>query len=166
MAHRRGSFEKKISYTHWTTFSVSSLAFGAGVTGVLVSAAQHERETLLRIRGESMIYADGAQAPGALTVVAAGLILVPEGTGTTVLWSPFTDGDAPWIWSGFYHIGHEEAVTDVLQVPQLPGARDVIDNKAMRILRNQEVQAVWENVTLGGAVTINAMMGGRILTGK
>ncbi len=112
-----------------------------------------------------MVYADGTQAPGGLATVGVGFILVPEGTGTTVLWSPFTDGDAPWIWAGYYSIGYEEPVTDVVSVQALSGVRDTIDSKSMRIIRNQEVQMVVENVSVGSAMNINLSTSGRALFG-
>jgi len=97
--------------------------------------------------------------------VTAGLILVPEGTGTTVLWSPFTDGDAPWIWYDSSLLAYEEMVTDVVDIPLMTASRRVIDNKAMRIIRNQEVQFVVENTTIGSAASCNARVAGRVLSG-
>ncbi len=161
----RGRHGKKIDYTHWTLWGNSALALSAGSVASSLFAAQHEPETLLRMRGEVMVYADGNQAPGGLATIGVGFILVPEGTGTTVLWSPFTDGDAPWIWTGYYAIGYEEPVIDVVDIPSLSGVRDVIDSKAMRIVRNQEIQMVTENVSVGSAMNINLTSSGRALFG-
>ncbi len=163
MARRRSG--KKIDFVHWTTASQQFLGQAAGVAAKTLLSAQHEPETLLRMRGEAVGYADGAQAPGGLAAVTLGIIAVPEGTGTTVLWAPFSDGDAPWIWFGFYHVGYEEMVTDVVDVPGMTSFRWPIDNKAMRILRNQEVQVVIENTTLATAVSVNASVAVRILAG-
>ena len=155
---------KKIDYTHWTGFSGSTLVFSAGVVGLTVATAAHQPETLLRTRGEIVVYPDATQGPGALAVIDVGMILVPEGTGTTVLWSPRTDADAPWLWYGSYHAVYEEMVTDVIAAQDVV-IRDVIDSRAMRIVRNQEIQLVWENTTIGGAVTVNSAVSGRFLTG-
>ncbi len=152
MANRRG---KKIDYTHWTYSAWVSLAQGVGTSvGATVFAAQHQPETLLRFRGNHVGFLDGAGAPGEFLEVGVGLILVPEGTGSTVLWSPIADGDAPWIWVDYYHLAHEELVVDVVDV-QLGSYRSSIDNKAMRIIRNQEVQVVTEVSNLSSGSDIN-----------
>jgi len=164
MARRRSA--KKIDFVHWTGFSDTELAFTAGTAAATLAAAQHEPETIMRIRGNIMAYTDGALSPGGLVSLAVGFILVPEGTGTTVLWSPFTDPDAPWIWIECFNVGYEEAVIDVVDVPGITSYRSVIDNKAMRISRNQEVQVVYENTTLDAAMTVNIAVAGRFLSGK
>ncbi len=133
--------------------------------GVNIFAAAHEPETILRVRGEYAAYLDGAATPGIRVAVTAGLILVPEGTGTTVLWAPGDDPDAPWLWYDAATLAHEEMVIDVLAIPGMSYVRRVIDNKAMRITRNQEVQFVVQNVSLGTASSINATISGRILSG-
>ena len=138
MARRRSG--KKIDFVHWTGFSGNVLALSAGTIAVNVFAAQHDPETLMRLRGELTAFIDGLETTGVAFQVSVGLILVPEGTGTTVLWSPFTDADAPWIWYDTMLLAYEEYVTDVLIAPGMPNVRRVIDNKAMRIIRNQEVQ--------------------------
>jgi len=164
MARRRTG--KKIDFVHWTTSFASVLGQGSGAAARTLLAAQHLPETLMRMRGESVVYLDGAQAPPQLVIVEVGIILVPEGTGTTVLWSPTADGDAPWIWWDTYFIGHEEYVTDALQSVMINGARRVVDSKAMRIVRNQEVQYVVENTAIIGVENINAMCSVRVLAGK
>ena len=160
---RRG---KKIDFVHWTGFAVHSSGLSAGTAAATAIGAQHLPETLLRIRGEYTTSIDGAGAPGRFCTMATGLILVPEGTGTTVLWSPLTDADAPWIWYDFSVIGHEEMVADVIAVQNLLGFRRVIDNKAMRIVRNQEMQVVFENTTVQSACVTNTSVVGRMLAGK
>ncbi len=163
MARRRSG--KKIDFVHWTGFSQAITAQAAGTAAFLLAAAQHLPETLLRIRGEWVSYLDGTTAPGVLLDVAMGFILVPEGTGSTVLWSPFTDSDAPWIWWDCMTLGYEELVTDVVDIPAISGGRRVIDNKAMRIVKNMELQVVLENTTILTADSVNANVCGRILTG-
>ncbi len=163
MARRRGG--KKIDFTHWTPASGEFLAFSAGAVGRLMLAAQHEPETILRTRGNLLAYIDGTQTPGALTLVAVGMVLVPEGTGTTVLWSPLVDGDAPFFWYETFYIGYEEGVTDVIDVPALSSFSAVVDSKAMRINRQHEVQMVAEQITVGSALSINIVLTTRILSG-
>ena len=163
MARRRSG--KKIDFVHWTYGSFQTSGFGAGVVGATVLAAQHLPETLLRIRGEWIGFVDGASAPGTLASIGIGLIHVPEGTGSTVLWSPITDGDAPWIWVDYALIGYEEMVVDVVDVPTLSAVRRVIDSKAMRITKNSELQFVAENATVSSAVTMSIAGQARVLSG-
>ena len=153
MARRRGA--KKIDFTHWAGASASASAMAAGTVGATLFSAQHLSETLLRLRGNFVAYIDGVQAPTLQAAFGVGIILVPEGTGTTVTWSPLADPDAPWIWTDCFRLGYEEMVADVIDVPGLSIYRSIIDNKAMRIVRNQELQFVAENVTILSAVTAN-----------
>ena len=157
---------KKIQYTHWTYGSFKFEAISAGVAGVTLFSAIHEPETVLRFRGEWVAHLDSVATPGLATAATVGMILVPEGTGTTVLWSPVTDGDAPWMWWDVIHMAYEEYVVDVIHDTQMTSGRRVIDSKAMRIARNQEVQIVLENVTLGSADAVNVYGSGRCLVGK
>ncbi len=162
---RRGH-AKKIDTVHWAYGSFSALAFSAGTVAANVLAAQHLPETLLRIRGEWICSLDGTQAPGVAVSIAVGLILVPEGTGTTVLWSPITDGDAPWIWWDTMGIEYQELVTDVIGAQAVMAGRRVIDSKAMRRVRNTELQFVAENATIGGAADVDIIGSARILAGS
>ncbi len=162
MPRRRSG--KKIDFVHWTPLQESFLAQAAGSAAVTAHAAQHDPETLLRFRGTMICGLDGALGPASMVQVGLGLILVPEGTGTTVLWSPSTDGDAPWIYYSQFFLTHEESVTDVLESGS-PSFREIIDNKAMRIVRNQEVQLVIENVTISGSASVNLGITGRTFWG-
>ena len=105
---RRSGFEKKIQSVHWTHGVFVEPNLAAGVAASLVLAAQHLSETLMRIRGEWIAAFNGALAGGEGVFVTCGLIQVPEGTGSTVLWSPLTDGDAPWIWRDVFHLLYNE----------------------------------------------------------
>ena len=158
--------QKKIGVTHWTVGSAARAALSAGTGANTVLAAQHLPETLLRTRGEILVFADATQAPGGGVGITCGLILVPEGTGSTVLWSPSTDGDAPWIWWDTFAIAYEEMVTDVIALEGCAYARRVIDSKAMRHNRNQELQFVIENSTITSAMSVNAFMEVRVLAGS
>ncbi len=163
MARRKSG--RKIDFTHWTGFSGVSLGQAAGSVGFALLPALHDPETLLRTRGEYVAWLDGAPAVGDAVLVSLGIILVPEGTAATVLWSPFTDADAPWIWYDNATLAYEEPVTDVIDIPLMTAVRRVIDNKAMRVVRNQELQFVIENTTIGTAQGINVSMAGRFLLG-
>ncbi len=167
MAHRRSGFAKKIDNVHWTGLSAVWAAQTAGSTGRAGLAAQHLPETLLRFRGEWGTTLVGSQAGSVGVEIAIGMIQVPEGTGTTVLWSPITDDDAPWIWWDTISLLYEEPVVDTIST-NLSGARRVVDSKSMRKLRNTEIQFVVENATISGlgSATTNVWVSGRALAGS
>jgi len=168
MARRRTGFQKKIEVVHWTLMQESITALAAGTAARTAFAAQHLPETLMRIRGEWVTTFQGALADAVGVAVVAGLILVPEGTGTTVLWSPITDGDAPWIWWDALQLIYNEAVGDVAWSTQTSSGRRIIDSKAMRKVRNTELQLVVENATITGlsAASINMSLTARGLAGS
>ena len=150
MARRRTGFQKKIDVVHWAYGSFEAIALATtGVIGVLVHSAQHLPETMLRNRGEWAASLSGALGDGQGAAVTVGLILVPEGTGTTVLWDPITDGDAPWVWWDVLHLIYREHVTDGNYSSATSSGRRVIDSKAMRKVRNSELQFVVNNADIG-----------------
>jgi len=163
MARRRTG--KTIDNVRWSFGGGGFSAQAAGTAAVTMFPAQDLPQTLLRIRGEFFAAIDGASAPGKFIEVGLGLIAVPEGTSATVLWSPVTDGSAPWIWVDYANLGYEEMVTDVIDVPIETAVRRVIDSKAMRRLRNQEIQLVVENTTLQSASAVNIRASVRVLFG-
>jgi len=144
------------------------VSLAAGTAAVTALAAQHLPETLMRIRGEWAAAFSQVLPAASGTTITLGLIQVPEGTGTTVLWSPVTDGDAPWIWWDTFGLLYQEYVTDVIQSSISSSARRVIDSKAMRKMRNTELQLVAENATISGltAATIDVVVTARVLTGS
>ena len=161
MAHRG----RKIDTVHWTYGSFAFIQ-AAGTQAANVLSAQHLPETILRIRGEWLTFLDSALAGSELISVAVGFILVPEGTGSTVLWSPITDGDAPWIWWDAAILAYEEYVPDVIHSDGTTYARRTIDSKAMRKVRNTELQCVMENATIGSAASARVLGQARVLTGS
>ncbi len=162
MPRRRSG--KKIDFVHWATANAFFEALSAPQAATLF-AAQHLSETLMRIRGEWVSNFDGLLTGAANSRVTCGIILVPEGTGSTVLWSPETDGDAPWIWWDQINLAYEEYITDVVWSDVTASGRRVIDSKAMRIVRNQEIQCVVEKTNLVASFTANVMLGVRVLSG-
>ncbi len=163
MARRRSG--KKIDFLHWTVGALDVQSHAAGNVATTVLGAQHLPETIMRIRGEVTVFKEGVSAPSLGAIITMGLVLVPEGTGTTVLWNPFTDGEAPWIWWSTAFIGYEEAVVDVVDYPGITSARQVIDSKAMRINKNMELQFVVENTTTIAALSVNVQGAVRVLSG-
>ncbi len=98
--------------------------------------------------------------------VAMGLILVPEGTASTVLWSPITDGDAPWIWWDTVELLYDQMVTDVIGTQSTLSSTRIIDSKAMRHIRNQELQFVAEQATIAVGASVNIAGAVRVLAGS
>ena len=163
---RRSGFAKKIDTVHWTVVQALATSLAAGSVAFTLLAAQHLPETLLRIRGEWMAAIKGPLPPDRGVLVTMGIIQVPEGTGTTVLWSPFTDGDAPWIWWDALNLIYTEYVVDTVASQNTPDGRRVVDSKAMRKIRNTELQLVIENTTTLGGETVTAGLTGRVLAGS
>ena len=166
---RRRSFGKKIDTVHWTGVGGQVLALAsAGTAAVQLVPAQHLSETLLRIRGEWVCAFNASIADGVGAVITAGIIQVPEGTGATVLWSPGADGDAPWIWWDVMNLNYEEYVVDAVQGVHASSGRRVVDSKAMRKIRNTELQLVVENEDPGALTgsSVNVLFAGRILSGS
>ena len=164
---RRSNHAKKIDVVHWTGIFGGFLSLSSGGTAALnMLAAQHLPETLLRIRGAWSVALAGAQATGVAVRVTMGLILVPEGTGTTVLWSPQTDADAPWIWWSAAPLLYEESVTDAIASQNTMSKAGEIDSKAMRHVRNQELQLVAENGVVSSTSAVRISCDGRVLSGS
>ena len=164
----RGRHNKKIDFTSWMFSATggSLMALAAGTVGFNWLTAGTAPATLMRIRGSVMAWVDGTATPTESCLISVGLIVMPEGQGTTIVSSPFTDGNAPWLWHTTFVIGYEEPVADVVDVPGLTSYREVIDSKAMRIIRpDREVQLVAENTTIDTATTVNIHVSGRILLG-
>ncbi len=168
MGHARGRFGKKIDTVHWALGSWQARDQAAGTVALNVLGAQHLPETLLRIRGEYAANLTGAIADGVGVNVTQGLIQVPEGTDTTVLWSPITDGDAPWIWWDTMNLLYDELVADVVATQSSLSGRRVVDSKAMRKIRNTEIQWVAEIATITGfsVGSINVAGQARFLAGS
>ncbi len=170
MARARGFGRpaKKIDNLRWLGSTVATFgAFGAGSSALTVVAAGSPRDTIMRTRGEVLIGLDSAQSPGALVLISMGLVLVPEGQGTTVIWDPFGDSEAPWFWHQEVSIGYEEMVTDVVANQGIQFARIVVDSKAMRKANvDEEIQLVVTNTTLLTARSVNISASFRFLLGN
>ena len=168
MARRRNTGGKVIDQTFWVGVGAAFPAQSAGAVAVAnqpLSALATVR-TIMRTRLNIVSYIDTASAPGKQVEIAVGGILVPEGTGTTVLWSPITDANAPWFFYTRFVIGYEEMVTDVIDIPGISSYREMIDSKAMRRVKaDTETQIVVENATILTAASVNTVVTGRVLVG-
>ncbi len=161
------SRSRKIDNLRWLGFNTTFAALSAGAVATTALAASQLPDTVMRTRGSIAAYLDSVSAPGGLVRVGVGLIVVPEGTGSTVLWSPLTDRNAPWFWYTVFTLGYEEMVADVIDVPGMTSYREAIDSKAMRRSPpDTEIQCVAENATILNADGVNVTVDGRILLGN
>ena len=168
MARTRRRASGRRADLHWenaATTSTFTQALSAGTRAATMRSASTDRScTLMRTRGNLTAMVNALGAPGRSGLISVGLIIVPGGTGATVLSSPFTDGEAPWFWYETFHLFYEEMVSDVIDVPVVSGFRSVVDSQAMRVIRpDQEIQIVAENTTLENAVSVNVAAGFRFL---
>ncbi len=167
---RRGSRSrggKVIDNVHWLPFIGVSLAQAAGSAAISLVSTALTPFTIMRTRGTLVASIDGAGAPGGLVQVGVGMIVVPEGTGGTVLQSPINDANADWFWYETFVLGYEEMVTDVVDVPGITSFRATIDSKAMRrMLSDTEIQLVIEQATLATSRSVNVAVAGRVLLGN
>ncbi len=154
----------------WLGFATTTsglFALSAGTAAASLASAGNIKDTIMRTRGNLVGWIDAVGAPAKAALVSVGMIVVPEGTGTTVLQSPFTDPNADWFWYSQFLLAYEEMVTDVIDVPVITGYREVIDSKAMRIAPpDTEVQLVVENTSIDASVNINLHVAGRFLLGS
>ncbi len=63
------------------------------------------------------------------------------------------------------NLSYEEAVADAVASHHLAGVRGVIDSKAMRKVRNSEIQVVFEQSGITGTQIMNMAVAGRFLSG-
>ena len=158
---------KKIDNLLWDISSGGFTGVAAGTSaGLVFIAVGTIPTTLLRMRGTFRAWIDGVQAPGGISLIQAGVIKVPEGSGTTVRYSPALDGNAPWVYYASGIVAYEEMVADAVAISGLELFNDHVDNKAMRRIRpDEEFQFVVSNTAISGAVAINAAYGIRFLQG-
>ena len=163
MARRRLRGGGRKADLRWTLGS-NNFTVAAGSSAATIVTSSTVSQTIMRTRGEVLVYADGVQAPGVSCRIACGLIIAQGGQSGTVLSAPLDDGDAPWFYYDVFHLGYEEMVTDGIDIPGITSHRSVIDSKAMRIIRpDQEIQFVVQNTTVLGALTVNVNVAARFL---
>jgi len=167
-ARGRARAGKTIDNLRWTGGNaIVASALTAGSVAVVALAAGVPRETIMRTRGEVLVTLDGQQTPSGLVLISMGLVLVPEGQGTTVIWDPFGDSEAPWFWFRETFVGYDEGVTDVIDFPGMTTSRMIVDSKAMRRANvDEEIQFVVTNTTVDGARQVNVGAAFRFLLGN
>ena len=65
------------------------------------------------------------------------MIIVPEGQGTTVIWDPFNDVNAPWIWFTEFAVAYEEMVNDVIDVPGMSSMTVLVEHESNTLMPQQ-----------------------------
>jgi len=165
----RGRPGKVIDNLRWDSgVSMSFSGISAGSSALTALSAGVPRETVMRTRGEVSVGFDGTLATARGVLVSMGMVLVPEGQGTTVIWDPFNDAEVPWFWYQEVALFYEESVVDVVQsTANLSSARIIVDSKAMRRANvDQEAQFVMTNTTIFGAQAVNVAANFRFLLGS
>ena len=139
----------------WELARGTSLSLAASVIVQFEAFASDTAETLMRLRGEVLVWMDPAGlAIGDLMTVAWGVIRSASGS-TDVGVSPITEGGANWLAYGVVHLGVEE-LTQV-GVEGLAMMRFEVDSKSMRKLReNESLYVVFQGVDIAGAPAWNA----------
>ncbi len=161
-AHRSG----RPNDYDWELSRGTSLALAATVIVQFEAFASDTAETLMRLRGEVLVFLDGASSPavGDLMVFAWGVIRSASGS-TDVGVSPLTEGGANFLAYGTGHLGTE--ATAQLGNEGLSMVRFDVDSKAMRKLReNESLYVVFESVDIAGAPVWNAGFSLRGLTAR
>jgi len=102
---------------------------------------------------------------GDAAAVAAGLIIAP--TPATVGVDPITEPGANWLWHSYFLLQTEGIVGGVSEhgTEQLTAQREIVDNKAMRKIREDEsLFLVVSNQNLVGSPAVNVSSAFRVLT--
>ncbi len=156
---------KKIDNFIWTLSSGIFSAISAGTTALQFAAAGSSPVTVMRMRGQVLSVINGVSAANLGVLLTMGVIKVPRGSATTVQYDPFTDPSAPWLWYTAVPLIYDEYVTDVVASTQAAMNRNIVDNKAMRRIREDEdifFVAEGSDVVGGPVWNINASL--RMLT--
>jgi len=155
----------------------AALAFtnATGTASVLTVVSETTLETipnptLIRVRGQGIVYATAIGASGAQAMIGIGLIKVTAkalAAGVASLPTPGTDSGSDWLWHSDYPIGVRGSLGADSESDGSHVTRFDIDNKAMRKFEPNEVLVmVVENVALTSTVTVQVTVGFRILFKK
>ena len=142
------------------------MALAAGSTSQAAIVASDKAETLIRVRGDVAVWLDATgSAIGDLVQVAWGLIVAPR--GSTVGSLPISDGNANWLAYGTACLFTELALATRTTWDEGMIRRFLVDNKAMRKLREDEdVFFIVQTADVVGAAAVNIAASLRFLTGE
>ena len=121
----------------WEGVTTTSLALSSAVVTEAQIFTADSSETLMRTRGELLVWMDASgSTAGDAAVVGCGLIVAP--TGATVAVDPINEPGANWFWHNFSVLAVESPIGGAGQTSISGNDRVIIDNKAMRKLREDE----------------------------
>ena len=165
MARQRSS-GRKTDYT-WELARGSDFLVAAGGDSVRTVGDFTQAETLIRIRGEVLVWLDPATSEvGDALEVAWGVLRAPTGILSEVGVNPIQDGGAPWVAYGVATLASEIANFVGVNEGSLM-KRFEVDNKAMRKLRDAEtLYFVLRTSSIVGSPTMNYGFMLRFLTGR
>ena len=163
---RRGFVRRPVNRPNydWEGASTFISALAAAGTSTAQLFTVDTAETLVRTRGViiATLSATGS-AGGDSAIVGAGLIVAS--VGATVIVSPITDAGANWLWHQFFALDTKGVIGAVADQGAQGWQREIVDNKAMRKLREDEALIfVVENQSINGAPLIDVRAAFRILT--
>lgn len=166
MARRAGGFRRAVNRPNYDWEGVTTLSSGLAAGGVTEAAlfVADSAETLVRMRGSvfAAISVSGSAA-GDRCVIGMGLIVAP--TGATVAVDPINEQGANWFWHTLLTLHTSGIVGAVADQGAQGWQREVVDNKAMRKLREDEsIFFVVANQDVAGAPPVDLFAGFRVLT--
>ena len=126
--------------------------------------------TLIRIRGEVLVYLTAVGASGAQALASMGMIIQSKAAiaaGVASMPSPFTDIGSDWLWHYQVPLALRGSIGADNEALGAHVARIYIDNKSMRkVEQNQALVFIVENVVLTSTVTFQLSAGLRFLFKK
>ncbi len=168
MARARRSSGRPNDYD-WELSRMTSLATPVGTISQTEMFLSDTAETLVRVRGEVVVWLDATGSTiGDMMQFAWGLLRAPSGSSDVGV-SPLTEGGANWLAYGLASIGTEVALGNLAAAPGLGAAMRIfhVDSKSMRKLREDEsVYFILETADITGAPTVNVGAMFRVLTAR
>ena len=175
MPGRSSRFRPRVSSsrrkTTWSAGPSGAIEITASGSALFLAgaAAADDGLTLVRTRGELLVYLSSVNVALDGMKVAVGICIVSENAfnvGIMAIPQPLTDiGWDGWLW---YWTGHMEAVGNITEADfqgQLGAmaARIEIDSKAMRKIKRTDVQCAVVEVVESGTVAVQLRLDIRVL---
>ena len=137
-----GRKRQRVEWTAGDMEQTISLAAGnlasLGSSVIMVEAIDAMTSpTLVRVRGEILLYADGGTA-GLNSLLGSGMAVVnrrASAVGTTALPRPVSDPDFSWLWHSYNLVANFQDPRGIVRV--------VIDSKSMRKILSKEEEIVF-----------------------
>ena len=126
--------------------------------------------TIIRCRGNVLIYATAIGASGAQCLLSLGILRVTAralAAGVSSVPTPGTNAGSDWLWHDIIPIGVRGSLGADSEAEGAHVTRLVIDNKAMRKIEpNEALIMVYENTAITSTVTCQVTGGARFLFKK